>query len=129
MGNDFDDDFDDTEVLAAPAPHSDSLEAAIFANVSKSKRKREADKAKKAKKRKVTENNDETHLIFEEGKGGINTAIAKFNPQLIADYVGQKVKRFEKELSEVELEDRYIPGECRQSPTPQAVQLVIQFGA
>jgi len=126
MRNDFDDDFDDTEVLAAPSPPSDSPEAAIIANASKSKRKREADKAKKAKRRKEsTGDNDETHLIFEEGKGGVNTAIAKLDPQLIADYVGQKVKRFERELSAVELEDRYIPGECRQSPALQMIQLEV----
>ncbi|KAF8436177.1 U3-containing 90S pre-ribosomal complex subunit-domain containing protein [Terfezia claveryi] len=109
MGNDFEDDFDDTEVLATVSP-SDSPQATIIADASKSKRKREAYKAKKAKRRKrAIEDNDEAHLIFEEGKGGVNTAIAKLGPQLIADYVGQKVKRFEKELSAVELEDRYIP--------------------
>ncbi|KAF8423340.1 U3-containing 90S pre-ribosomal complex subunit-domain containing protein [Tirmania nivea] len=108
MGNGFDDDFDDTELLAAPSPSS-SPEAATTVTVSKSKRKREAEKAKNAKRRKeATEDNDEVHLVFEGGKG-VNTAIAKLDPQLIADYVGQKVKQSEKELSAVELEDRCIP--------------------
>ncbi|KAF8419733.1 U3-containing 90S pre-ribosomal complex subunit-domain containing protein, partial [Tirmania nivea] len=103
-GNGFDDDFDDTEVLAAPSPSS-SPEAATTVTVSKSKRKREAEKAKNAKRRKeATEDNDEVHLVIEGGKG-VNTAIAKLDPQLIADYVGQKVKQSEKELSAVELED------------------------
>jgi len=116
MDNNFDDDFDDTEVLAATSPTPRDSAAAVISTVSKIKRKREAEKAKRAKRRKESaEDGDEAHLIFEEGKGGVNTAIAKLDPQLIADYVAQKVKRFEKELSAVELEDRYIPGECCQT--------------
>jgi len=48
-------------------------------------------------------------VITKEGKGGINTAIAHLDPQLIADFVGQKVKKLGKELTLVELGDRYIP--------------------
>lgn len=112
MGDDFQDDFDDTEVLALPNPDNSGPSIAVVPALSKSKRKREAEKARKAKRRKDSqEDDDDSHLVFEEGKGGVNTSISKLDPQLSADYVAQKVKRFEKDLSAVELEDRYIPGE------------------
>ncbi|KAF8472055.1 U3-containing 90S pre-ribosomal complex subunit-domain containing protein [Kalaharituber pfeilii] len=69
------------------------------------------EKLRKLKRKKESEKeNEESHLVIPEGSnGGINTAIAKLDPQLIADYVVQKVKKFEKDLSVVEMEDRYIP--------------------
>jgi protein CMS1 len=41
---------------------------------------------------------------------GINKAFARMDNQLLADYVAQRTRRFESELSSIELEDRYIPG-------------------
>jgi len=105
MGDDFE---DDAPILAtsSPATNNPSTAAIIL-----KKRKRGAEKARKLKRRKESQGeDDESHLVItKDGKGGINTAIANLDPHLIADYVGQKVKRFEKELSIVELEDRYIP--------------------
>lgn len=40
---------------------------------------------------------------------GINHAIAHMDPQLTADHVAQRTKRFQPDLSTVELEDTYIP--------------------
>ncbi|KAL2353731.1 U3-containing 90S pre-ribosomal complex subunit-domain containing protein [Cryomyces antarcticus] len=40
---------------------------------------------------------------------GVNTAVAHMDSRLLADHVAQRTKRFEPELSLVELEDRYIP--------------------
>lgn len=60
--------------------------------------------AKTQKKRKVVDN-DELDL-----EAGINTSFANMDSQLLADYVAQKTRKFESELSSVELEDRYISG-------------------
>lgn len=107
----FDDDFDDLPTLVPQSPTSEDVASATVLNVSKNKRKREAEKLRKQKRRKVLgANDDESHLIIDEtGNQGVNTAIGKLDPQLIADYVSQRVRRFEKELSSVELEDRSIP--------------------
>ena len=110
MGDDFGDDYDDSRIIDALSPAT-TVSSAV---TSSRKRKRESDKARKLKRRKESgEEDDESHLVIsEEGKGGINTAIAHLDPQLIADFVGQRVKKFEKELTLVELGDRYIPGGC-----------------
>ena len=62
--------------------------------------------AKKArsKKSKVTEDDDI------DVESGINKAFAKMDNQLLSDYVAQKTRKFESDLSSVELEDRYISG-------------------
>jgi len=39
----------------------------------------------------------------------LNETVARMDPMLVADYIGQKLRKFEKELSAVELEDRFIP--------------------
>ena len=111
MGDDFEDDYDDSHIIAAPSSPSTTAPTAI---TSSRKRKRESDKARKLKRIKESgEENDESHLVITgEGKGGINTAIAHLDPQLIADFVGKQTKKFEKELTFVELEDRYILGGC-----------------
>ena len=43
---------------------------------------------------------------------GINNAIARMDNRMLADHVAQQIKRFGRELSLVELEDRYIPGKA-----------------
>ncbi|KAI5801704.1 U3-containing 90S pre-ribosomal complex subunit-domain containing protein [Peziza echinospora] len=107
------DDFDDAPVLAPPSPSSGAVAAIEAVTQSKSKRKREAEKLKKHKKRRELGDegeDDESHLIIDPtGRSGINTAIGKLDPSLIADFVGQKIRHFEKELSSIEMEDRYLP--------------------
>lgn len=44
-------------------------------------------------------------------EAGINCAFSNMNSQLVADYLGQRTRKHESELSSVELEDRHIPGE------------------
>jgi len=39
----------------------------------------------------------------------VDGSVARMDPQLIADYIGQRIRLFETELSTVELEDRLIP--------------------
>ena len=61
-------------------------------------------KKPRSKKKKVDE---------EEGldiDAGINTSFAYMNSQLIADHIAQKTRKYESDLSSIELEDRYIPG-------------------
>ena len=106
------DDFDGVPILADSVMKTDAETALSVSTTSKNKRKREAEKLRKQKRRKENEiENDESHLVLKGGEnGGLNTAIAKLDPSLIADYIGQKVRRFETDLSSVEWEDRNIPG-------------------
>lgn len=46
-----------------------------------------------------------------EVAAGVNEAIAHMDRQLLSDYIAQKTKSFEKDLSAIELEDKYIPRE------------------
>lgn len=75
------------------------------------KRKREDDskQSKRAKRRKnkKPKNIDDQDLNEELG---LNLGIARMDSQLLADYMAQRTKRFEPDLSTVELEDRYVPG-------------------
>lgn len=61
---------------------------------------------KRSKRRKlrpeVHENLDLDH--------GVNVAIGRMDTRLLADYVAQNTKRFQTELSTVELEDFHISG-------------------
>lgn len=43
-------------------------------------------------------------------ESGINEAFAMMDGRLLSDYLAQKTRDFEKHLSVVELEDKYIPG-------------------
>lgn len=75
------------------------------------KRRREEDskQSKRAKRRKnkKPKNIDDEDLNEEFG---LNLAVARMDSQLLADYMAQRTKRFEPDLSMVELEDRYVPG-------------------
>jgi protein CMS1 len=48
---------------------------------------------------------------------GLNLAIGRMDGQLLVDHVAQRTKRFEPELSAVEIEDRYLPGKRKSWPT------------
>lgn len=61
-------------------------------------------KAKKAKKAKPAQDADV------DLENGVNNALGKMDNRLLADYVAQKTKRFESNLSLLELEDKHIPG-------------------
>lgn len=61
-------------------------------------------KKRKSKKSKVAGDDElDTEL-------GINNAFAHMDSQLLADYVAQRTRQYESDLSSVELEDKYIPG-------------------
>ncbi|KAF7913942.1 uncharacterized protein EAF01_000348 [Botrytis porri] len=66
-----------------------------------------------AKRKKHSSFNDEDIDV----EAGLNNAIAKMNDHLIVDYVASQTRRFESDLSSVELEDRYIPVSAVQDTT------------
>lgn len=43
-------------------------------------------------------------------EAGLNTAFSKMDSQLLSDYVAQRTRKHDKDLSTVELEDKYIKG-------------------
>lgn len=68
------------------------------------------DGVKKAKSKKA-KREEEDGLDLE---AGINTAFATMDNQLVSDYIAQKTRKFESDLSSIELEDKYIPGQSPQ---------------
>lgn len=116
----MDDDFDGTEVRT-DEPITKPADAQ-----SKRKRKREKEKANKQanplKKTKSGEDEDKedggvklsrpkpSKTVKEKDDGSVNEKFAKMAPSMMADYVGQRLKFWERSLSSVELEDKYIPG-------------------
>lgn len=63
-------------------------------------------KKKRAFKKQPKDINDDDL----DEKLGLNLAIGRMDGQLLVDHVAQRTKRFEPELSVVEMEDRYLPG-------------------
>lgn len=65
-------------------------------------------RAAKRKKKAVTAGPS----VFDEIDGDlhVNPAIARMDGALLADHIARQTKRFEKDISVVELEDRRIPG-------------------
>jgi len=65
----------------------------------------------KKKRSRKPQQDDDAYLDLEKG---INIEIGSFDTHLLADYVAQRTKRFQPDLSLVELEDRHISGLCAQ---------------
>lgn len=83
------------------------------------KRKRTANdavapKEKKAKNKKKKDDDNDAELDFELG---LNMAFSHMDNQLLSDYVAQKTRKFESDLSSIELEDRYLKGRRVSSPS------------
>lgn len=97
--------------------------SSVSASPASTKRRREDDddesevrpaarrKAKKPKKAKPV---DDADVDLQDG---INNALGRMDNRLLADYVAQKTKRLESNLSLVELEDKHIPGISSIAPT------------
>ncbi|QDS68069.1 hypothetical protein FKW77_009884 [Venturia effusa] len=77
------------------------------------KRKRDDEHdSKKAKKKKKTFKKKAPKDINDDEldeKLGLNLAIGRMDGQLLVDHVAHRTKRFEPELSTVEMQDRYLP--------------------
>ena len=80
----------------------------------------EATISKRASKRKKSKGaNSADDEIDEENQ--INRAISKMDGRLMADYIARQTKRFEPNLSTVELEDRRIPGKNMKNSVQESV--------
>lgn len=66
---------------------------------------------KKAKRRKARSGVQDQDLDLDLERG-LNLAVGRMDRGLLADYIAQRTKRFQSELSAVELEDLHIPGKC-----------------
>lgn len=64
------------------------------------------DLAKKPKTKKQKQQYEDENLDMELG---VNKGFAQMDSQLLADYLNQKTRQFNTDLSSVELEDRHIP--------------------
>ncbi|EME38800.1 hypothetical protein DOTSEDRAFT_180706 [Dothistroma septosporum NZE10] len=79
------------------------------------KRKREADdESKKAarKKKRTKKKPDDVDDSSLDSELGINRSIARMDSQLMADHIAQRTRRFQPDLSAVELEDVHIPAKA-----------------
>jgi protein CMS1 len=72
-----------------------------------SKRKRLPESNKKENPRSKRSRHNPADIEDLHGDG-INTTIAQMGSSLLADHIAQKTKKFETDLSLIELEDRYI---------------------
>ncbi|CAG8982954.1 hypothetical protein HYALB_00003532 [Hymenoscyphus albidus] len=63
------------------------------------------DGAKKMKSKKAKRDEDDGLDL----EAGVNTAFSSMDNQLVSDYIAQKTRKFESDLSSIELEDKYIP--------------------
>lgn len=63
--------------------------------------------AKKSKSKKNAVEEDELDIEI-----GINKAFSHMDNQLLADYIAQRTRKYESDLSSIELEDKHIPGKA-----------------
>lgn len=73
------------------------------------KRKRDTEGKKSAKRRKLKKPKDVDDEALDV-ELGVNHAIAHMDSRLMADHMAQRTRRFQPDLSLVEVEERYIPG-------------------
>lgn len=96
-------------ISASPEPKT----SAASTKKSSKKRKRTNDlpeakktaKKPKSKKSKAADEDGELDL-----DAGLNLAFSHMDSQLLADYMAQRTRRYESDLSSIELEDRFLPG-------------------
>lgn len=72
------------------------------------KRAKQKQRAKLKGMRKPKANGDPLYADLDE-ENGLNPAIGKMDPSLLADFIARQTKKHEPELSVVELEDRRVP--------------------
>ncbi|KAF2427588.1 hypothetical protein EJ08DRAFT_592794 [Tothia fuscella] len=71
--------------------------------------RRPAKRVKKSKKQKRTKKPKDINEDDLNADLGINLAIGRMDGQLMVDYVAQRTKRFQSDLTTVELEELYLP--------------------
>jgi protein CMS1 len=93
----------------SPSPEPDESAE----NRSSSKRKREPELEQSSKKAAKKRKSKKSKAVYDDQLDvelGINNAFSHMDSQLLADYVAQRTRQYEGDLSLVELEDKYIPG-------------------
>ncbi|PWW79965.1 hypothetical protein C7212DRAFT_307791 [Tuber magnatum] len=139
---DSEDDYDGGVVLAGAETLDFNTDARPTPSTTdKRKRKREREKLNRQKSKKSKPEDDEatpqaskhrdkngnrkdweskpTVVDVPGGEGEpVNEDMARMDPKLLADYVAQRLKRFEKNLSSIELGDRYISESAFLDTTP-----------
>lgn len=98
------------ERLSAPPEPEETTKS----KPSTKKRKRATEDVPKKAKSKKAKSEEEDELDIE---AGINRAFAHMDNQLLADYVAQRTRKYESDLSMIELEDKYIPAAAIQDTT------------
>ena len=92
------------------------------------KRKRTEDTdttAKKAKKRKKSKKPQDVVDEALDVESGVNHAISHMDGRLISDHIAQRTKRFNLEMTAVEIDDIHLPGKPRSASEKPLVD--IQF--
>ena len=79
------------------------------------KRKRGAEPEPQTSKRSAKEGKSKkSKAVDDDGdldvKAGLNKAFSHMDSQLLADYLAQRTRMYEKDLSSIELEEKYLPG-------------------
>jgi protein CMS1 len=73
-----------------------------------SKRKRGLEQLSRKSTRTATSKRVKTDDL--DAEMSVNTAFSRMDSELLADYVAQRTRKYESDLSVVELQDKYIPG-------------------
>ncbi|TVY92152.1 Protein CMS1 [Lachnellula willkommii] len=79
-----------------------------------------AGEASAGQKKKKPKTKSKAKVIEEDDldlEAGINKAFSHLDSQLLADYVAQRTRRYESDLSSIELEDKYIPAKAIEDTT------------
>ena len=82
---------------------------------SKKRKRGDTDAAKEKKKRRNKKPND-IHEDELDEELGLNLAIAKMDGNLMVNYIARRTKKFEPDLSTVELDELYLPGMFSEKP-------------
>jgi hypothetical protein len=105
-------------------PTENDLQEPLLERRSASPEAEDSKRASKKRKRGTLENDSKTASkktrkakAIEEDEIdielGINNAFSHMDNQLLADYLAQRTRKYESDLSTIELEDKYIPGRYR----------------
>ena len=82
-----------------------------YEQITSLKRKRETDHWEEPDPKQKRKSSKRLNNPEDGTRGSINASIAYMGSSLLADHLAQKTRRFESNLSPIELEDRYISGE------------------
>lgn len=96
-----------------PRAEAPDVSKVVSASLRVAKRKRTAEDSSARIKTPRTEKSQISRPSYVQAldlEKGVNTAIKNLDSHLLADYIAQKTKRFDDNLTVVELEERRIPG-------------------